>query len=378
MNETKTLVLLGSTGSIGTQTLEVCRHLGHRVTAISGYNNDILLERQAREFGVGTVWVSEEKYKSLKTRLADTSVNVVTTSEALCDIAENTSCDILQNSLVGISGLLPTLHALNGKKRVTLANKETLVVFGDKVMEKARATNTEILPVDSEHSAIFQCLNGKKAKKILLTCSGGSFYGKKRCDLENMTVKEALAHPNWSMGKKITIDCATLMNKGLELIEAVRLFDVEPDQIEVLIHRESICHSAVEFDDNTVIAQMSLPDMRECIQYAITYPDRLPSLTGGLDLAKISRLTFSKPDEETFPLLSVARNAIKKGGTAPAFINGANEAAVALFLDGKIGFNKISDLVTLAYQRSSFSQNSTLDNVLEADREARQTVSSLL
>jgi len=373
----RSLVILGSTGSIGTQTLEVAEHLGLKVAALTGYSNDLLLEEQCRRFGVYRVWISEEKYNSLKTRLADTSVTVVTGGDALCEIAADTPCDVLVNSLVGISGLKPTLAALNGKKRVALANKETLVVYGDSVMKKARETNTELLPMDSEHSAIFQCLNGKKAKRILLTCSGGAFYGKKQEELENMTVEQALAHPNWSMGAKITVDCATLMNKGLELIEAVRLFDVQPDDVEVLIHRESICHSAVEFEDSTVIAQLSLPDMRDCIQYAITYPERLPSLTDRLDLAKIGKLTFAHPDEVTFPLLTYATAAVKKGGTMPAAMNGANEAAVSLFLNGKIGFNDISRRVMYATEHTSFSADASLDSVLAVDREAREIVYSL-
>ncbi len=371
------LVILGSTGSIGTQTLQVAEHLGLKVTALSGYSNDLLLEKQCRRFGVNRVWISEEKYNSLKVRLADTSVSVVTGGDELCSMAADTPCDVLVNALVGISGLKPTLAALNGKKRVALANKETLVVYGDSVMKKARETNTELLPVDSEHSAIFQCLNGKKAKRILLTCSGGAFYGKRYEELENMTVEQALAHPNWSMGAKITVDCATLMNKGLELIEAVRLFDVQPDDIEVLIHRESICHSAVEFEDSTVIAQLSLPDMRDCIQYALTYPNRVPSLTGHLDLALIGKLTFSHPDEAAFPLLPYAVSAVKKGGTMPAAMNGANEAAVSLFLNGKIGFNDISRRVMYAAERTSFSPDASLDSVLAADREARNIVMSL-
>lgn len=374
----KSLVILGSTGSIGTQTADVAAHLGLAVNAISGYTNDKLLEEQSRRLGVNTVWISEEKYADLKLRLADTHIKVVTGSDALCDIASDEPCDVLVNALVGISGLKPTLAALNGKKRIALANKETLVVYGDAVIKAARESGTEIIPVDSEHSAIFQCLGGKKASRILLTCSGGAFYGRTADELENMTAEQALAHPNWRMGAKITVDCATLMNKGLELIEAVRLFDVAPDDIEVLIHRESICHSAVEFEDHTVIAQLSLPDMRECIQYAITYPDRLPSLTGRLDLTSIGKLTFAKPDENTFPLLPFARETVKKRGTAAAAMNGANEAAVALFLNGKIGFNDISRLVMKATERTQFSYEVTLDSVTEADREARSIVNCLI
>ena len=303
---------------------------------------------------------------------------MVTGEEELERIASETPCDVLVNSLVGISGLKPTLAALDGKKRVALANKETLVVYGDSVMKKTRETGTELIPVDSEHSAIFQCLDGRKAKRILLTCSGGAFYGKKSAELENTTVAQALAHPNWSMGAKITVDCATLMNKGLELIEAVRLFDVSPDDVEVLIHRESICHSAVEFDDNVVMAQLSLPDMRECIQYALTYPERRPSLAGRLDLTAIGKLTFSHPDEETFPLLPFARDVIRRGGTAPAAMNSANEAAVALFLEGKIGFNDISRLVMKATEKTSYTSDASLTNVLAADKSARENVASLL
>lgn len=373
----KSLVILGSTGSIGTQTAEVAEHLGLDINAVTGYTNDRLIEEQARRFKVNTAWISENKYNDLKIRLGDTNTHVVTGDEELCAIAADEPCDVLVNALVGISGLKPTLASLNGKKRVALANKETLVVYGDAVMQKARESGTEIIPVDSEHSAIFQCLGGKTPSKILLTCSGGAFYGYTYDELERMTADQALKHPNWRMGAKITVDCATLMNKGLELIEAVRLFGVAPDDIDVLIHRESICHSAVEFIDHTVIAQLSLPDMRECIQYAVTYPYREPSLTGRLDLTAIGKLTFTMPDYTAFPLLLFARETLKKGGTAVAAMNGANEAAVDLFLKGKIGFNDISRMVMKTTEKTSFSPEVTLESVLEADREARSIVNSL-
>ena len=278
------------------------------------------------------------------------------------------------NALVGINGLEPTLAALNGKKRVALANKETLVAFGGEVMRRAAESGTQIIPVDSEHSAIFQCLGGKKPQKLLLTCSGGPFFGKTSAELAGVTPEMALSHPNWKMGAKITVDCATLMNKGLELIEAVRLFGVAPDQVEILIHRESIMHSAVEFPDNAVIAQLALPDMRECIQYALTYPERLPSLTGRLDLTQVGKLTFAKPDTAVFPLPEFARECIKKDGTLPAAMSGANEEAVRAFLSGRIAFRDIPTLVTEAAEETYFIPSPSPDEVLAADAQARENV----
>lgn len=368
----KDIIVLGSTGSIGTQTLDVCRRLGVKVNAISGNTNDKLLEQQCREFRPAVCWVGAEKYNALKTALADTNVKVITSDSELDNLAYEQKADLLLNALMGIRGLKPTLAAIESGKQIALANKETLVAGGDIVMKKAAEKGVRILPVDSEHSAIFQCLQcGKKPKRILLTASGGPFYGKKREELKNITPADALKHPNWSMGAKITVDSSTLMNKGLELIEAVHLFNVNPEAVEVIIHRESIIHSMVEFPDSAVIAQLALPDMRLCIQYAITYPERVESPVGSLDFNKLSGLTFAKPDEETFTLLPLAREAIKKGGNLPAAVNGANEAAVMLFLAGKIKYSDIFDLVEAAAANAVFQKEPAVSDILETDAAAR-------
>lgn len=369
------LVILGSTGSIGKQALEVVRLLGLNVKAISGYNNEKLLEAQCREFKPDLCWVSERKYNSLKISLADTSTKVITGDQNLDEMAFGTRADMLLNSLMGIRGLKPTLAAIESGKHIALANKETLVTGGELVIGKAKAKKVRIIPVDSEHSAIFQCLRGdEKPKKILLTASGGPFLGKKREDLKTITPGEALRHPNWNMGAKISIDSATLMNKGLELIEAVHLFAVSPKDIQVIIHRESIIHSMVEYMDNTVIAQLAKPDMKLCIQYAFTYPKRQNSLTESIDFYNIKGLSFDKPDEQTFVLLPLAREAIIKSGNLPAAVNGANEAAVSLFLDGKIGFLDIFDKVVEAYEKTSFIEHPTLTDIFETDKAARDFV----
>lgn len=373
------ITILGSTGSIGTQALEVCRHMGYGVTAISGYNNDLLLERQCREFKPQSVWCSAEKYLCLKTRLADTDIKVVCGSDAVCEMAAESNCDMLLNSMLGISGLKPTLSAIGAGRRIALANKETLVAGGSLVMKAAADKQVKIIPVDSEHSAIFQCLEGRnKPKKILLTASGGSFFGKTRSQLENVTAKQALTHPNWNMGAKITVDSSTLMNKGLELIEAVHLFGVSPSQVQVIIHRESIIHSMVEFEDNCVIAELSHPDMRECIQYAFTYPERIKSLTPELDFFRLGSLSFFEPDEQTFTLLPLARRCIELGGNIPAALNGANETAVAAFLKGQITFTQIFDYVGEAVVRAEHLPSPTLRQILETDIAARQAVLALL
>ncbi|HAN21315.1 MAG: 1-deoxy-D-xylulose-5-phosphate reductoisomerase [Clostridiales bacterium GWF2_36_10] len=371
----KDIVILGSTGSIGTQALEVAKRLDLNVKALSGYNNDSLLEEQCRLFKPEFCWVCNEKYNSLKIALADTKTKVITGDEALETIAFEQKADLLLNSLMGIRGLKPTLAAIESGRQIALANKETLVAGGEVVIKRASDKGIKILPVDSEHSAIFQCLQGGvKPKKILLTASGGPFYGKKRAELENITPADALKHPNWSMGAKITIDSSTLMNKGLELIEAVHLFSVAPEDIEVIIHRESIIHSMVEFSDNAVIAQLAKPDMRLCIQYALTYPDRLECSVERMDFCSVGAFTFAKPDEETFTLLPLAREAIKKGGNLPAAVNGANEAAVALFLNGKIKYLDIFDKVQRAYENSEFIKNPTIDDIMETDKAAREFV----
>ena len=375
----KNLIILGSTGSIGTQALEVCRRDGYEVTALAAGSNIELLEKQAREFKPLTVAVfDEQKAKDLKIKLADTNIKVLSGVDGVCQAAEGEG-DIVLNSIVGIAGLRPTLSAIDAGKTVALANKETLVTGGEIVNRKAREKGVKILPVDSEHSAIFQSIQGapeKSVKKILLTASGGPFYGKKKSDLENVSVKEALNHPNWSMGAKITIDSASLMNKGLEVIEAVHLFGLPARDIEVLVHRQSIVHSMVEFCDNAVLAQLGAPDMKLPIQYAITYPKRLPMTGNELDFLTCGNLTFEKPDKETFRCLDLAYKAGKTGHTMPCVLNGANEEAVFLFLSGKIGFLDIAETVEAAMGAHKIIKNPTLDDILYCDKWAREFVKS--
>ena len=373
----KKLIILGSTGSIGTQAFEVARRDGYKVTALAAGSNIELLESQAREFGVKSVAVfNPDKAKELKIKLGDTDIKVLSGVEGVCEIAEGDG-DIVLNSIVGIAGLRPTLAAIEAGKTIALANKETLVTGGEIVNRKASEKGVKILPVDSEHSAIFQSLQGapeKALKKILLTASGGPFFGKNRKDLENVTVKEALNHPNWSMGAKITIDSATLMNKGLEVIEAVHLFGISADNIEVLVHRQSILHSGVEFSDGAVIAQLGTPDMRLPIQYALTYPERSEHAFEHLSLTDIGTLTFEKPDYDTFRCLPLCIKAINEGGLAPTAVNGANEEAVRLFLEGKLKFLQIAELVEKALCLVNNKKEFTLEDILETDKKARQLV----
>ena len=373
----KSLVILGSTGSIGTQALEVCRRDGYKVEALAAGGNIELLEAQAREFKVKAVAVfNEEKAKELKIKLKDTDVKVLSGADGVCELAEM-KADIALNSIVGIAGLRPTLAAIESGKDIALANKETLVTGGDIVNREATKQGVKILPVDSEHSAIFQSLQGApkgSLKKILLTASGGPFFGKTKSDLENVTVKEALAHPNWSMGAKITIDSATLMNKGLEVIEAVHLFGISANDIEVLVHRQSILHSAVELTDGAVIGQLGTPDMRLPIQYALTYPERSNYAFEKLSLADIGTLTFQKPDTETFKCLPLCISAINEGGLRPTAVNGANEEAVRLFLEGKIKFLQIAELVEKAAYSVENKKDFTLEDILYTDKAARQAV----
>lgn len=370
------LCILGSTGSIGTQALEVAELYGIEVGALAAGSNAALLEEQCRKFKPKYAYIGEKHYNNLKTALSDTAVKVVTGEEALNAFGADTECDTVLNALTGIRGLRPTVSALKAGKTLALANKETLVAGGEVVMPLA---TKGILPVDSEHSAIFQCLQGGvKPKKLILTASGGPFFGKKRDFLETVTPEMALKHPNWSMGAKVTIDSATMMNKGLELIEAMHLFGVSADEIEVIIHRESIIHSMVKYPDNAVIAQLSAPDMRLCIQYALTYPKRVPSLTKELDFGTLGSLSFFPPDDESFPLLSLARKAASTGGTKTAVMNGANEQAVGLFLEKKISFTDISDLVIKVTEEHSTVKSPTIEQIEEADKEARCRVLSLV
>lgn len=374
----KTITILGSTGSIGVQTLDVAEKYGYKVEGISAYSNVALAEAQCRKFGIKRCCIGEKYYKELKTALADTETVVTSGEDAVSEMAYNCRSDVLYNSVMGIAGMKPTLAAIRGGvKKIAFANKETLVAGGTIVMKEARENGVTLLPVDSEHSAIFQCLQcGNKASKIILTASGGPFFGKKRSELENITPEDALRHPNWSMGAKITIDSSTMMNKGLEIIEAAFLFDMSPDDIEVVIHRESIIHSMVEFCDGAVIAQLGSPDMRLCIQYAATYPERFPSSVKKLDFAQIGKLTFHAPDRETFTLLDTAVNSFKKGGNIPAAMNGANEEAVALFLARKIKYTDIFDIVAEAAKKAKYIANPTEKDIFETDIAAREYVRS--
>ena len=347
----KNISVLGSTGSIGTQTLDVVDKLNLNVTALTANSNVKLTEQQIRKYKPQiAVLFDEEKAKELQLAVKDTNTKVLGGMDGLIAAATEKSCELVLNSVVGMVGLLPTIAAANAKKDIALANKETLVAGGHLVTDAVRDNNVRLLPVDSEHSAIFQCLQGmpqnKALKKLILTASGGPFFGRTRDELKDVTVEQALNHPNWSMGAKITIDSASMMNKGLEIIEASRLFDVEGDRIDVVVHRESIIHSLVEYDDNSVIAQLGLPDMRIPIQYAVTYPDRYESPVGELKLADIAKMTFFEPDYKTFECLTACKKALDTGGTATAVVNGANEEANALFRQGKISFLEIGSLVT--------------------------------
>lgn len=373
----KSIVILGSTGSIGTQALDVARAHGYRVKGLAAGKNVKLLEQQAREFLPEIVAVSDENAAlELKTRLADTNIKVLSGDSGVEELATY-KCDTLLNAIVGIAGLKPTLAAINAGNEIALSNKETLVAAGDVVMKLAAEKGVRILPVDSEHSAIFQCLQGVPEgalSKILLTASGGPFFGKTAEELENVTPEKALKHPNWDMGAKITIDSATMMNKGLEVIEAMHLFSVNAEDIEILIHRQSILHSAVELRDGGVIAQLGAPDMRLPIQYALTYPQRLPCPGHSLSLTDVCELTFHKPDFNTFRCLSTCIEAAKQRGLKPAAANGANEEAVALFLNNKISFLKIGELVEGAMNNQSVKTNYTIEDVFAADRAAREFV----
>ena len=379
----RTLSILGSTGSIGRQTLDVAQACGHQVAALTVTRSVELAEQQARQFQPQlVVAVDESAAQDLKQRLADTSIRVVGGREGLMEAATLPQADTVVTAVVGIAGLEPTLAAIGQGKRIALANKETLVCAGDLVMRRAEEKGAEIVPVDSEHSAIFQCLQGCKdrgeVKRLIITASGGPFFGKTREELEHVTRAQALRHPNWAMGAKITIDSATLMNKGLEFIEAMRLYHMPPQQIQVVVHRESIIHSLVEFNDGAILAQLGTADMRVPIQYALTWPERTPGPATPLDLLTCPPLTFAKPDPDTFRCLGLALECAQKGGTSTAILNGANEVAVELFLEEKISFLDIARLVEGALERVASKPADTLEDVLEADRAARQAVRDLL
>ena len=378
----KTINLLGSTGSIGVQTLDVARAHGYKIEALAAFSDVDGIEKQIREFNPRyAALVDEKAAKELKTKVADTDVTVLSGMDGVCFCGAEAEGEITLNSVVGMAGLKPTLDAVNAGKTIALANKETLVAGGHLVTEAAKKKNVSILPVDSEHSAIFQCLLGapsnKALKRIILTASGGPFFGKTKEELQNVTLADALKHPSWSMGQKITIDSATMFNKGLELIEAVWLFDVSPDMIDIVVHRESIVHSLIEYDDNSVIAQLGHPDMRLPIQFAITYPERYESPEKQLDLWEVGNLSFYKPDYENFPCMNICRDAITKGGLYPAAVNCANEEANLLFRQGKISFNAIPELISLASEYTLKKQDFTLQDVLDTDVLMREKVREL-
>ena len=372
----KKIAILGSTGSIGTQTVDILPSVDAEVVALTTNKRINLLEEQARALHPKMVCAfDEDAARELKIKLADTDIRVLSGMDGLTACAAESGADIVVTAVVGMVGLLPTLAAIDAGKDIALANKETLVCAGELVMRAAREKGVRILPVDSEHSAIFQCAQaaqGNRITKILLTASGGPFFGKTAAEMQGVTREQALRHPNWSMGAKITIDSATMMNKGLELIEAMWLYDMDPEDIEIVVHRESIVHSAVEFADGAVIAQLGTPDMRLPIQYALTWPARVPCRAPHLSLTEIAKLTFYPPDYEAFPALELARRAAREKGDRGAVLSGANEAAVGLFLDGKIGFADIAARVAHALDSIPYQRELTLDGVLAADAEARR------
>ncbi len=377
--ENLSISILGSTGSIGTQALQVAKNLGISVAAISANKNIKRLEEQARIFKPKLVAVyDEDAAKVLKHRLQDLPTKVVSGMEGLCEVACIDEADIVLNSVVGQIGFLPTLKAVQCKKDIALANKETLVVAGELIIPEVKKSGVKLLPVDSEHSAIFQCLEGCKdcsmLSKLILTASGGPFFGKTIDELKHVTVQQALNHPNWDMGAKITIDSATMMNKGLEIIEAAWLFDMDEKDIDVVVHRESIVHSMIEYVDGSVIAQMGMPDMKVPIQYAFTYPERVKSEVKRLSLSKIQQLSFYEPDYDTFRCMALCREALREGGTAPAIANGANEEAVKLFIDGKISFLEIPYLIEKALEKIESKKIISLEDIILADEKSRKFV----
>ena len=376
---TKTIALLGATGSIGRQTLEVVRELGLSVAALTAHTQIDLLERQARQLMPRlAVLYDETAAQELRRRLRGTGIEVMAGEEGVLAAATLPEADTVVTAVMGSVGLKPTLAAIRQGKRIALANKETLICAGELVMDAAAQYGAEIVPVDSEHSAVFQCLQGCRdrgeVKRILLTCSGGPFYGRTFEELERVTAADALRHPNWHMGPKITVDSATLMNKGLEIIEAMRLYRLPAEQVQAVIHRQSIVHSLVEYRDGALLAQLGTPDMKLPIRYALTYPYRAESPDAPLDLLTCGALTFAPPDETAFPCLRLARQAAKTGGTACAILNGANEAAVGLFLAGEIGFNDIPRRVERAMERVPVQYKPSLADILEADGAARREV----
>ena len=378
----KSIAILGATGSVGAQALSVAEKRGYEVDYISAAKNSASLEKYARRFKPRLVAMADEDAaRDLKVRLADTDVKVLSGKEGILEGISMTRAQTVVNSIIGEAGLLPTLSVIENKKRLALANKESLVIAGDIVMKRAREAGVEILPVDSEHSAIFQSLfAGKREeiKRIILTASGGPFFGKSREELKLVTLADTLSHPTWKMGKKITVDSATLMNKGFEVIEAAHLFGVPAEKIKVVVHRESILHSAVEYIDNTVIGEFSVPDMRMCVQYAVDFPERAESVSDELDLVKIGSLSFFEPDAEAFPLLPLAARAMKLGGAMPAVLNAADEVAVSAFLSERIPFYAISEVVAEAFERMLGSVGRSVEEIISCDRETRKITEKII
>ncbi len=377
----KTVSILGATGSVGRQALDVARARDYRVDFLSANKDSEGMEALAREFRPTAVAMADEAAAGdLRSRLADTDIRVLSLESGICEGIRESRSDVVVNSILGEAGLMPSLAVIDSGKRLALANKESLVIAGDIVMKRAKEREVEIIPVDSEHSAIFQSLKsgkGQEIKKIILTASGGPFFGRSREELRSVTLEDTLAHPTWRMGKKITVDSATLMNKGFEVIEAVHLFGVDADRVEVTIHRESILHSAIEYIDNSIIGELSVPDMRMCVQYAVDYPDRCESVSRELDLFEIGTLSFYKPDYEAFPFLSLAKEAISEGGAMPAVMNAADEVAVEAFLSGKVSFVDIFRIVTDTFEKMRDAKTCTsLDDIIASDRAARKIAAS--
>ena len=373
----KTIAVLGATGSVGQQALDVARARGYKIDFISAGHNSAMAERIAREFKPTSVAMADVRAANeLKYRLRDTSVQVLSGEAGICQGVLSSNADTVVNAILGKAGLAPTLATIEAGKRLALANKESLVIAGEIVMDFAKKKGVEIIPVDSEHSAIFQSLHAgrrSEVKRLILTASGGPFFGKSRAELGRITLADTLAHPTWKMGKKITVDSATLMNKGFEIIEAAHLFSVSPDRVEVVIHRESILHSAVEYIDNSLVGEFSVPDMRMCVQYAVDYPDRCESRSPALDLTALGRMTFAKPDEDAFPLLKMAKRAYFEGGACPAVLNAADEIAVEAFLNEKISFMDIPRVVIGTYEMIGGARYArSLEDILASDKEARR------
>lgn len=380
----KKIIVLGATGSVGTQALDVARKENYKVTAISANRDVEAVEKYAREFNVNECAMADENAaNSLKIKLSDTNIKVYSGQNGIIDMINNADFDTAVNSTLGMAGLLPSLAVVKCGKRLALANKESMVIAGEILNAEAKAHNAEIVPVDSEHCAIHQCLKAgdkKEVSRLILTASGGPFFGRSADEIKNVTLADALAHPTWKMGAKITVDSATLMNKGFEVIEACRLFDVPQNKVDVVVHRQSIIHSMVEFCDNSIMAQLSVPDMRFCVQYAVNYPERCTGVTEKLDFFKIPSLTFDRPDTEAFPLLQAAYDAVKLGGAVPCTLNAANEIAVAAFLKEKISFSDISNTVisTVNALADTAKNAVSLEDILAFDTLGRQYAEKII